>query len=153
MITIVRNVTASLSDPERGPYFAPQPSQTVWSGHDPVEAARVYYEQSRSDRPAHPSGFSGVTHTALVPPALQAAFDAALAAQHEERDPKRIIARLPALPPGWDAVRGTQYDPRIIALRSPEYRETTYGDVIFLRPDDAAYAAAAAVATDVAVAV
>jgi hypothetical protein len=39
----------------------------------------------------------------------------------------------------YDCVIGTQYDRDIIALRSPEYRETTYGDVLFVRPGDVRY--------------
>lgn len=138
-IQIIRYVTASLSDPDRGPYMQPQPAQTIWSGTDPAEAARIYYGQHISDCPAHPSGFPGISTSVDMPPAMRAAFDAALETQRDQRDTDRIIGRLPALPDGWDAAIGTQHDPEIVALRSAKYRETSYGDVVFLRPGQAGY--------------
>lgn len=46
----------------------------------------------------------------------------------------------------WDVVIGTTYDPRIIAVRSPEYAADGYGDVHFLRPGEPEYERFAAVA-------
>lgn len=142
MIKLIRNYTAYLSDPERGPYKQPQPASVIWSGDDVTEAARVYYEAARQDCPGHPSGYAGISTRAEVPAAQREAFSAAVAAQREQREPDRIRARLPDLPPGWDAVIGSQYIPDTIALRSREYRETYYGDVVFLHPGDTQYQAA-----------
>jgi hypothetical protein len=137
-IRVLSDVTASLSDPERGPYFSSQPTVVVWSGDNPAEAARVYYERARCDCSAHPSGMAGRRTSVEVPTEHRAAFDAALAEQHA-RDPEAILRRLPALPAGWDAVAGTQYDPSIIALRSPAYRASGYGDVVFVPPHEVGY--------------
>lgn len=148
-IEIGATVTASLSYPDSGPRFSSHTVDPFWTGTDPVEAARVYYEQSRNDTLAHPSGGSGRITDAYVPESLRPAFEAALERQHDERDEHKIISRLPALPDGWDCVTGTQYDPAIIALRSPRYRETTFGDVVFLCPNSPGYDLALAIARQV----
>ena len=49
----------------------------------------------------------------------------------------------------YDCIIGTQYDRDIIALRSPEYRDTSYGDVLFVRLGDARYDEFRAVAIQV----
>lgn len=41
--------------------------------------------------------------------------------------------------PTWDVAIGTQYDRSIVALRSRSYRETSYGDVVFVRPGQPRY--------------
>lgn len=50
----------------------------------------------------------------------------------------------------WDVVIGTQAGTadaaRILAVRSPEYAETTYGDVHFVRPGEPHYDRLAAIA-------
>lgn len=60
-------------------------------------------------------------------------------AESAQANLRGIRDRLPDLPTGWDAILGTQHDPEIIAVRSPRYRETGYGDVIFLTQIDAEY--------------
>jgi len=50
-----------------------------------------------------------------------------------------IRRHLPTIPDGWGVRIGQQYDRSIISIESPEYAQTAYGDVLFVRPGDEQY--------------
>ena len=87
---------------------------------------------------------------------MQRMTDAACEAEGRRMEEAALVAsakivgrgrvRLEGEADDWDIVIGTQYDPSIVALRSPAYAATSVGPVIFQGPRAPRYSAFAAAA-------